>query len=458
MCKAPLFESLMRFSRDGSVRFHMPGHKGKPLPSLELFDASLIDYTELPKTGNLYLGDGPIAEAEELAAKYFRVPNCFFMTGGSTQGMMAALFLSCGDKGEVLIDRGCHRSAIAACAFLNLSPKYIYPDILPGFGVPYRIDPDKLYRAIAGSPDLNAVLITSPTYYGTISDIKTISEIVHSFGKLLIVDEAHGAHLPSLGQRSAVGMGADIAFSSAHKTMPALGQGAFFCSSEKFAPGDVRRALSLFGTSSPSYAVMASLDVARAHLEGEGKGKYLHVAQKCDELRDIINEKTAFRAISNANVPCIDRCRLVVNTACASLSGFDAAERLRRDFKVECEMADRSNVVFILTCCDDDEDISALSSALLSLSENRAYTEIKASVCNGSPHPEQAMPIRRAVFAKKENLALALCAGRVAGECVAPYPPGIPVVCPGELLDKNVIEHLIDQGYNKDTKISVVSL
>ncbi len=450
MSDTPLYSALCALADQERLRFHMPGHKGNHLYMDAFADASRLDFTELPQTGNLYEGAGPILEAEKLAARFYGAEQCVFLTGGATQGIMAALFAVCGGGDGVILDRGCHRSVTNACGLLDLDPFYLYPERLPGFSVCKSVSKKELFELVERNPTAKAVVITSPTYYGAVSDIEALGEVLREAKMKLIVDEAHGAHLPAIGIKNAIRCGADIAVCSAHKTLPALGQGAYLLANG-ISEGVLRRAASVFGTSSPSYPIMASLDLARAYLSGEGGERYVKAALKTAIIREKIQINTTFRTpFFEKNDPC----RLTIDTALSGLSGFFVAECLREAYRIDCEMSDRQNVVLIVTCEDGDEKLDALFKALSEISAKYGktpdgYTPLPL------PRPEKRMTPRKAMFSETRGVALQKAEGFTAAEPVAPYPPGIPVVIPGERIDRLCIEYLLAQGYNGYEEIMV---
>ena len=250
----PLDTALRQFADQNPLRMCMPGHKGK-LPGTEL------DFTELTPTGNLYQGGEPFETAQALWAERFGFGGCQFLTGGSTQGVHTALALCCKPGERVLLDRGCHKSAFDALALLDVEPEWMW-------------DFDEHFQDYCGN--FKTVCITSPDYYGNIRDIPAIAQKVHPHGGRLIVDGAHGAHLPFLGVDAF--SGADLVVCSAHKTLPALGQSALLFYQD-FPPEEVRRRAAMYGSSSPSYLLTSSMDRARAWMEEEGTGEYQRVAK-----------------------------------------------------------------------------------------------------------------------------------------------------------------------------------
>lgn len=432
----PLYDALRTFAAERPLRMHMPGHKGRPLPMEELAGFAALDFTELGPTGNLYEGGGPIEAAEALWARVFHVFHSIFLTGGSTQGVHTMLALTCRPGEGILLDRGCHRSAFHAMALLDLRPVYLARPWLAEAGVTGPIDPLTLEEQLISHPEIKTVCITSPTYYGVLSDIPALADVVHRHGGRLIVDAAHGAHLPFLGNLGLAA--ADLAVVSAHKTLPAPGQTALLLAGADFDPADIRRTAALFGTSSPSYPFMAALDVCRAYLEGEGGRLYRQTAILTAALR------RALPALTDADAP-LDPTRFVLH----SPDGFATQAALEAG-GIYPEMADRGHVVFILTCADDEGAFARLRTVLDALPGGRRVFPPPP------PLPEAVFTPRQAVFAPQEAVPLCQAEGRVLAQPVAPYPPGVPVAAPGERLEKKTVAYLHDIGYNSTEKVLVV--
>ena len=437
MENTPLYDALTSFAAQNPLRLHMPGHKGKPLPGLD--NLAAIDFTELPPTGNLFEGGGAIGEAEALWAEAFGMDSCLFLTGGSTQGVLAALTLACQPGDTVLLDRGSHRSAYNALALLDLKPVYLDRPWLARAGVTGPISPERVEEQLAAHPEIKALCITSPTYYGVLSDLPALAEVMHRHGGVLVVDGAHGVHLPFLGN---YGLSeADLLVASAHKTLPAPGQSALLFSNGAFSHADLRRAASIYGSSSPSYPMMAALDLCRAHmLEGGGEA-YSRTAEEVARLRE------RFPALTEQDAP-LDPTRLVL---CAP-DGYAAQEALEAQ-NVWPEMADGGHVVLIPTCADSRSDFARLEEAL---------RQVALGPCPGYPAPtvppEMALTPRQALFVPRKSLPLEQAEGQVAACQVAPYPPGVPVIAPGERVDKKSIAYLKQIGYNTLEDVSVAVL
>lgn len=455
MENTPLYDALRAFADARPLRMHMPGHKGRPLPAPELAGLSALDFTELPPTGDLFSGGDAIEAAEALWAKAFRMAHCLFLTGGATQGVQAALALACRPGDAVLLDRGSHRSAYNALALLDLRPVYLERPWLPQAGVTGPVSPQSVEQALKSRPDIKTVCITSPTYYGVLSDLPALAAVCRAHGAVLVVDGAHGAHLPFLGNFDLAA--ADLAVVSAHKTLPAPGQSALLLAggsrtagtsprptadalaSRCFTQAELRWAASLTGSSSPSYVLMAALDVCRAYMEAEGAAAYRETAEAVAALR------RHYPSLTEGDAP-LDPARFVLRCS----GGFAAQEKLEA-LGVWPEMADAGHVVFIPTCADGPEQFARLRTALDTLTPGDC-----PPFPPPPPLPEAVLTPRQALFSPREHLPLARAEGRVCAQQIAPYPPGVPVVAPGERICKKSIAYLDEIGYNTREDIAVV--
>ena len=339
------------------------------------------------------------------------------LTCGSTQGIHSALTLTCSIGSTLLADRNCHRSVYHTMALLDLTPVYLMEKT-----------PQGVEKILKNVPETETVCITSPDYYGRLYDVTGISEVCHRFGAKLVVDGAHGAHLPFMGIDHY--RGADLVVCSAHKTLPAMGQAALLFSGGAYTGDDLRRAASIHGTSSPSYPILASRDLARAWMESrEGQACYQAVCRRVKELR------TKFPALDGEN---LDPGRLTLRIK----DGYEA-ERLLQEQGIWPEMADRGHVVFIVTGADSKEDMDRLEQVLekLELQED-------SDVYPMPPEPEITLRPRQALFAPARTISLTDSEGKISACQIAPYPPGVPVVAPGEVISKKHLAYLQEIGYN----------
>lgn len=432
----PLYDQLKSLAGTQPLRFDMPGHHGKPLPWEEGWPTEL-DFTENGVTGDLFGDEADAIEAAEaLWADAFGFDACLFLTGGSTQGIHAGLALLAGLDGHVALDRGSHRSAYNAMALLGLTPHYLTRPWLTEEGITGPIQPADVEDALKNNAEIKTVCITSPTYYGVLSDIPAIAAVCHAYGARLMVDGAHGAHLPFMGYQGY--RAADLVVMSAHKTLPAPGQTALL-----FANGvtlhDLRRVGSIYGSSSPSYVMMAELDRVRDYMQIQG-------GKACtDAARLVENLKGTYPSVT-ADGFGLDPLRLTLRCG----DGFALAEGLRQR-GIYPEMADSGHVVFIFTCADTKDDVERLAAALDELGVDGA------SVSPPPPEvPQAILSPRQALFAPREELELSRCEGRLAAGQIAPYPPGVPVIAPGERIQKKHLVYLQEIVYNSETASVII--
>ncbi len=345
----PLYDALRALADTRPLRLDMPGHHGFPLPG-GLPWPSELDFTENGATGDLF-GDGPdaIQAAEGLWAARLGFDACLFLTGGSTQGVHAGLALLAGAGGAVALDRGSHRSQFNALALLDLTPQFLPRPWLEE-GVAGPIEPETVEKTLAEHPEIKTVCIASPTYYGVLSDIPAIAGVCRAHGARLMVDGAHGAHLPFLGYTGY--QAADVVVMSAHKTLPAPGQSALLFANG-FSLAQLQRWGSVYGSSSPSYVLMAGLDGVRDYMEGEGGARYRDAVRRVDEFR------RRWPALRERDGLDLDPARLVLT----SPDGFALARSLR-ERGVYPEMADAGHVVCFLTCADGAAEFDRLGRAL----------------------------------------------------------------------------------------------
>ena len=431
----PLYDTLVKYAAKSPARFHMPGHKGAPLPAPELAGLASIDVTEIPGTGNLYEAGEPFDSAQRLWAEAFGFDCCQFLTGGSTMGIHTGLALFCRPGDKVLVDRGCHRAVYNALALLDLEPVFLERRWLPDHNLTGPFCPGDVEKMLVAHPEIKTICITSPTYSGLLSDILGISRVIHAHGGKLFIDGAHGAHLPFLGVDAFAG--ADGVVVSAHKTLPAMGQSALLFTNG-VDPEQVRRTASLYGSSSPSYPMMASLDLARQWLM-DHPGEYCRAVDRVADLRN------KFPSLCG-DLP-LDPCRLTLK-----VKDGPAFARALEKRGIYPEMEDGGHVVFICTASDREDNFRRLEEALEELRDEMG----DCAPLPAPPLPERVLSPRQALFAPNEGQILDDCEGKVSAVQVAPYPPGVPVVAPGERIGKKELSYLREIGYNTMLEIRTV--
>lgn len=460
----PIYNYLRKYAQDKINIFHMPGHKlGRGVPDELARELLQLDVTEVEGTDNLHYPEGIIKEAQEQAAKAFGSDRTFFLVNGSTCGVQAAIMSVCARGQKIIAGRDSHKAVASGLILSGAEPVFVQPEFNEEFAVSAEIKPETIEKALRANPDATAVLITRPNYYGICSDIEKICSLVHSYDKILIVDEAHGAHLAFSDRLppSALEHGADICIQSAHKTLPAVTQGAYLhVKGSRVDTDRLSMNLAMLQTSSPSYIIMAYLDIARELMEREG-------SKKLEELLDINNrfekeiEKTGvYKVLSTAKMgikAIQDPTRLVINLKGLGISGYLAGKLLREKYRTQIEMADYENLVIITTVADTRESMTELLNALKALAraELRPGQEYKAEklrsilssiIKSNEKEDDRSLKMLpwQAYYSKKEEISLTKCAGRISADIITPYPPGIPLLYPGEIITGTSIQYITD--------------
>lgn len=416
----------------------MPGHKGRP--PFGQVDLYALDTTELPVTDDLYHPENGVRQAEELYAKAAGAAETMFLHNGSTVGIHAMVQLYAGEGDTVILPRNAHLSAVNGCVLGGVQAVWIPVTMLPD-GYAYIAEEDAL-AALTAHPEAKAILLTRPDYYGGCMPLKRVIDLAHSMGVRVVVDEAHGAHFPWLdGMDSAGALGADAWVQSVHKTLPGLTGTAVLHLRNAADRERAMRILRREQTSSPNYALMASIDDARAFMEAEGKERLARTAKLAGILRQVLPITGYEEAHSQwgRTGMTFDPTRVVIH---APQGGFALAQTLR-ECGADVEMADIRRVVLITTCMDEPGEIMGLIGILR---DNPPYGKLLPSLSWASDLPEKVMEVRQAAMAQCELVPLEEAKGRVAAQAAGLYPPGIPLVCPGERISEKVVRTLAEAG------------
>lgn len=430
-----LFENQKKYITGGLSRFHTPGHSGQS-GAIPYFGQILpFDVTEVEDFDSLYHADGVIKSTEERLAGFFGAKASLISSGGCTLAIQAMLALACTEKSQVLMGRNAHRSAVSAAALLGLNPVWAYPE--PG-GV---VTPKQIKEGLEQHNNISAVYLTSPNYYGQLCDIKTISEICRKSGVPLIVDNAHGSHLGFLSQNlHPLHLGADMTACSLHKTLPVLTGGALLnIKNEKFIPR-AKEKTALFGSTSPSYLTMASMDLLADRLDSGFKQDFLLLESRAEALK-----KYATGCGLTLPDGLCDPVRFTLHTGKNGIDG-GTAYRIFRECGAVAEYYDAEYIVFILTPFHTQHDFARLYDGITKLKGMAGKSSNKITKLAPPPRTVQALPLRDAVFAKSETADIKDAEGRIAADSVTPCPPGIPVLIPGEMIDRQVLEYLKSCG------------
>jgi lysine decarboxylase len=501
--RAPIFETLTSYARGGIYGFHTPGHKSGRFTADEVTElvgrsGLALDLPGMTATDNTFNPTGCVRDAQALAAELFGAAHTFYLSGGSSLGIAAALLAAVPPGSTIALPRNIHRSVVAGLVLSGAVPRFIPQTVLPECGA-LGVTCEALTAALDENPKPAAVLITRPSYYGLAQDLDDVVSLCHARGVPLIVDEAHGAHLhflepspPGRGQgegtlvpcvplppQAALDAGADLVVQSVHKTLGSLvgsaqlhvGRNSLVC------PARVQDALNFLQTTSPSFLLLASLDVMRRRLWREGRALFAAAVEEAHRLEDVIESFAGLQVFRPENDPRLaghrrDPLRLVVNVTGAGWDGYEVERFMRTEFAIEDEMADWFNVVYILSPNDDSGARGRLIDGLRAVSERGARGAERGASEHSlpadpasllqSPIPILAMAPRDAALAEKIVVPLATSAGRTCAEMVMFYPPGIPLLMPGEVISAetlHVCQRLLAAGahpYANDPTLETV--
>ena len=449
---APIYEALRKFRRMRVVPFDVPGHKrGRGNMELTEFlgeDCMNVDVNSMKPLDNLCHPVSVIKDAEELAAEAFGAAHAFFMVGGTTSAVQSMIMYTCKSGEKIIMPRNVHRSAINALILTGAIPVYVDPDCNNELGIPLGMSVSQVEKAIRENPDAKAILVNNPTYYGICSDIKKITELAHANNMLMLADEAHGTHF-YFGENfpiSAMAVGADIASASMHKSGGSLTQSSFLLMGERINADYMRQVVNLTQTTSASYLLLSSLDISRKRLALSGREIFEKTVQMAEYAREEINSIGGYYAFSRElvngdSVYDFDVSKLSVHTLPIGLAGIEVYDLLRDEYDIQIEFGDIGNILAYISVGDRTRDIERLISALAEI-KRRFGKSGTGMLTQEYINPVVTETPRRAFYADKMSLPLDEAAGHVCSEFVMCYPPGIPILAPGELITPQIIEYI----------------
>lgn len=460
--RAPIYEALEAFRKQRVVPFDVPGHKrGRGNPELaELLGEKCVgmDVNSMKPLDNLCHPISVIREAEELAAEAFGAAHAFLMVGGTTSAVQS-MVLSTVKRGEkIILPRNVHRSVMGAMVLCGAIPVYVNPECDDRLGIPLGMSVKAVEKAILENPDAKAVLVNNPTYYGICSDLRSIVALAHAHGMLCLADEAHGTHF-YFGDNlpvSAMACGADMAAVSMHKSGGSLTQSSLLLTGPEVHEGYVRQIINLTQTTSGSYLLLSSLDISRRNLALRGKEIFEKVIRMAEYAREEINQIGGYYAygkeICNGDsIYDFDITKLSVHTREIGLAGIEVYDLLRDEYDIQIEFGDLGNILAYLSIGDRPRDIERLVSALSEV--RRRFGGLSVGLLSQEYiEPKVIVSPQTAFYAEKESLPLKESAGRVCSEFVMCYPPGIPILAPGEKITEEILEYIV---YAKDKGCSM---
>lgn len=450
--RAPLAEALQNYKKSRIVSFDVPGHKqGKGNKSLvEYFGEACvsIDVNSMKPLDNLIHPVSVIKQAEDLAAQAFGAGHAFLMVGGTSSSVQTMVMTTCKDGDKIIMPRNVHRSAINALILSGAVPVYVDPGTDQKLGIPLGMSITAVKEAIHNNPDAKAILVNNPTYYGVCGDLRQIVELAHAAGMLVLADEAHGTHL-YFGKDlpvPAMAAGADMAAVSMHKTGGSFTQSSLLLVSPSFDPGEVRRTINLTQTTSASYLLMASLDLSRRNLALNGVDIFNKVVNLAEYARHEVNAIGGYYAFNRElcngdNFYAFDPTKLSIHTRSIGLAGIEVYDLLRDEYNIQIEFGDLGNMLAILSVGDRAMEIERLIAALAEIKRLYARDPI-GMLENEYVEPVVVTTPRTAFYAPKHSLPLANSLGHISGEFVMCYPPGIPILAPGEKITAAALDYI----------------
>lgn len=450
--KTPIYDALQTFRQMRVVPFDVPGHKrGRGNPELTEFLGEKcvgIDVNSMKPLDNLCHPVSVIHEAELLAADAFGAAHAFLMVGGTTSSVQSMVLSVCKRGDKIILPRNVHRSVINALVLCGAVPVYVNPEVDCRLGIALGMQREQVERAIRENPDAVAVLVNNPTYYGICSDLRAIVKMTHEAGMLCLADEAHGTHF-YFGDNmpvSAMAAGADMAAVSMHKSGGSLTQSSMLLIGSNISEGHVRQIINLTQTTSGSYLLMSSLDISRRNLALRGKEIFARVIQMAEYAREEINYSGGYYAfgrelINGNSIYDFDPTKLSIHTRDIGLAGIEVYDILRDEYDIQIEFGDIGNILAYLSIGDRAQEVERLVSALAEI-RRRYQTDSSGLLSQEYIEPEVVMSPQEAFYAKKRSLPLRESAGCICSEFVMCYPPGIPILSPGERITTEILDYI----------------
>lgn len=451
--RTPLFDAVKKYVEDRVIQFHVPGHKqgrgikeladyiGERALQMDANGMEDLDYANSPT--------GVIREAEELMAQAFGAQRAHFLVNGTTAGVQAMIMSACDPGDKILIPRNAHKSTIGGIILSGAMPVYIQPEVNERLGIAMGVTAESVKKAIKEHPHAKAVFLVNPTYYGAVSDLKSIVRIAHRHDMAVLVDEAHGAHMSFHDDfpLTAMEVGADMSAASLHKTSGSMTQSSvLLLRSNLIAPEKVKQVLDLTRTTSSSYLLMCSLDIARKQLATAGSDMLERTLELARWAREEINKIEGLYAFGNELIGTpgcydFDETKLGINVRGLGYTGYQMESKLRKEYNIQIELSDLYNILAIVSLGDRKEDLEALVNALKDIASKTGVVEYKNATI--IPHnPKMIVSPRDAFYSTKKAVPLEDSEGEIAGEMVMAYPPGIPVICMGERITGEIIDYI----------------
>lgn len=452
----PLFTGVKEHAEQNPIQFHIPGHKkGTGMdPEFRNFigeNALSIDLINIAPLDDLHHPHGIIKEAQELAAEAFGADYTFFSVQGTSGAIMTMIMSVCGPGDKIIVPRNVHKSIMSAIIFSGATPIFIHPEIDPDLGISHGITLDSVERALESHPDAKGLLVINPTYFGISANLEAIVEVAHSYCIPVLVDEAHGVHIHFHDKLplSAMQAGADMAATSVHKLGGSMTQSSVLNVKEGLvSPKRVQSIISMLTTTSTSYLLLSSLDVARKRLATDGEALIDHTLKLAQQTRARLNEIPGIRCVGSEILGTkatydMDPTKLIISIKELSMNGYEVENWLREHYKIEVELSDLYNILCIVSLGDTEEKMEILVQALSELAKAHQRSESLEPKAVYVPNiPTLALSPRDAFYAETEVIPFDESAGRIIAEFIMVYPPGIPILIPGEIISQENLAYI----------------
>lgn len=463
-----IIEELNNIVDNKLISFHVPGHKlGKIYDKLNytntLNKIYSMDTTEIPGTDNLHSPEGIIKESQERASEVFKSDETYFLINGSTCGIQAAIMALCPPKSKIIANRDCHQSVINACILGDIDPVYINSEVDKDTNILKGINIDDAIKVIDSNLDAKAIILTYPTYYGMTYDLKRVCDYAHSKDIAVIVDEAHGAHLGLSEElpKTALEEGADIVIQSTHKTLPSFTQSSMIhIQGDRVNKEQLLSILKIIESSSPSYMLMASLEIAVDIYNKYGTKLMNELLNNIDKLKNSFKENNSIEFYDTD-----DKTKIFISTINMGLIGYELETILREEYNIQVELSNYYGSLLICTIGNDNDDFKSLETALNEILEKYRSNKNIEKIEYPNNIPVKKLTPREAFYKEKKSVKIYESVGKICGEYIIPYPPGISLTSPGEIITNEIIDYMLfckEKGMNvsglKDSNLGQIQI
>lgn len=453
-----ILDELMKNNKNNLISFHVPGHKNGKIYDLLGYKNLLeniykMDTTEIIGTDNLHSPEGIIKKSQEKASRVFKSDKTYFLVNGTTCGIQASIMSICNNNDKILVNRDCHHSVINACILGNINPVYIDYKLDNDYFILEGVLEEDVIKSIDENLDAKALVLTYPTYYGATYDLEKICEYAHKKNMVVIVDEAHGAHL-GLSEKlpkTALEQGADIVIQSTHKTLPSFTQSSMLhVKGSRVDSGKISEILRIIETSSPSYLLMSSLEIATEIYEKYGRDLMDKLLENIDDfIKDI--SKNDFVEVYNK----FDKTKIFISLKKLGITGYELEKILRKN-NIQVELSNYYGVLLICTISNDYDDFESIKNAINNIITDKKDKNFEVLKTINYPKiiPKKILNPREAFYKNKKSVKIYDSIGQISGEYIIPYPPGVSILSPGEIITKEIIDYIL---YLKEMNISGIT-